>query len=493
VKKKERSRKQKVSMPNLIVNQPSTPTIADTPTIENTPRTTFRSFIGRMLKFMVENHTTSPLEHAVSVPVAPRLGAITGINAPDEAALLRNLVVKNKKYFCPTCVERVELYTIDGVPVTLDRQGHYRPKKLHSCNTHLTDNFVDRKQAGARHYRTEARYLRDARRVELAATREREQSRLERVAEFEQLTEEGRKQHKVAWVKSFAGLFVHMMGRVTSVADCVVRIGDPTNQAPITDAKPRVVDYLLLPQSPRTCDHTSTKAFTLSTGETITLCSDCEKTTAHAILSVNNISKATEGFKALWDARLKALAVSLSSGWSTLNLEGGYQLCNDCGLVMVNGDVVCSRHDGHYLHLTCDPAKHPLDLSEDAYRIPTQWLKDDLSYLAGKDEQQIPHRVNTAGCTEHDGARADVSKRNRRPAKRPRKPLTQFICLWCGKEGYARKGTYNCPNTDHRQRLNEEIKDLIREILRFKELKELILSSLKKGKEHGDRSSTPSS
>jgi hypothetical protein len=272
-------------------------------------------------------------------------------------------------------------------------------------------------------YRTTAEALQAAHRVEIAAIRKREQARLHRLAEFRQTTVAA---HNVVWDRSFGKLFYHMVKRATSVADRVV-VRDLAELERIPDLKPYCGDHLSA-VSPQSCKHCPERSFTFSTGETIALCTDCGKATGHDMLLVENIFKATPGFIALWDARLNALGLS---EWRAAFNEK-----------FLWGDL-------------SDLVEREDSASEESFTTPSE-------------------RVNTAGWvgTDHEGSRADSSSRDRR-AKRIRAakryvPLTKTVCLWCGEDIYARKGTHHCPDTDHRKRFNEEAEDLILDLLSIK-------------------------
>jgi hypothetical protein len=203
------------------------------------------------------------------------------------------------------------------------------------------------------------------------------------------------------------------------------------------------------------CKHPLKRSFTFSTGKTITLCPDCGKATGHSVTWLDclrldgTIPGPTREYIAFYNLRLKELALSLSAEWAMQQLKDGYQLCNDCGEIAVNGDFVCSRRDGHYTHQICDPTKKPLDLSEDAYRISKSWLRGDLSYFADAEEQDGTGRVNTAGWvgTDHEGSRADYCSRDARAKQRRRErgvAPTKNTCAYCDGEFSNRANTDTC-------------------------------------------------
>jgi predicted RNA-binding Zn-ribbon protein involved in translation (DUF1610 family) len=220
------------------------------------------------------------------------------------------------------------------------------------------------------------------------------------------------------------------------------------------------------------CTHLLALDFTfIRTGETIKMCPDCTTFDAHRkqVLRTGQVDKASTGFIELWEASLKVLASRLSSAYDRVKLEGGYQLCNDCGEMLVNKSDVCRRHDTHYTHLGCDFTINRLDLSDVAYQIPLNWLKGTLSHLAGGEEDsRIGGRVNTTGlvCDNVDGedevalqhsSSRDYREYNVYSAEQEREPKTLQTCLWCFDEFWERKGTDFCPETAHRQRFHDFI------------------------------------
>jgi len=118
-------------------------------------------------------------------------------------------------------------------------------------------------------------------------------------------------------------------------------------------------------------------------------------------------------------------------------------------------------------------------LDENRALIPNSWLKGDLSHFTNEEEdaKNIPSGpINTAGSvgTDSDGEARDTSRRDRRAkawfSRQQRKePLTRSICLWCGHDIYDREGTDFCPNTNHRQRFQDEWVESKEEFLKLGE------------------------
>jgi hypothetical protein len=225
-----------------------------------------------------------------------------------------------------------------------------------------------------------------------------------------------------------------------------------------------VVDYLPVPR----CLHRlKLQQFTFSElagGETIKMCPDCTTFDVHRerVLKTGHVDTPTREYINFYNLRLKELARSLSTQWSVGTLAGGYQLCNDCGLVLTNGDGVNHRHSGHYTHKTCNPLIKPLELSEDAYPIPKSWLKGSLQELERTTSRLSTGRVNTVGNvgTDHDGEHNDASARDRRAKqcfneRQGKEPKTHTWCRCCGEDIYDRAGVIFCPDTYCRQIFQE--------------------------------------
>ena len=125
-----------------------------------------------------------------------------------------------------------------------------------------------------------------ARQLLLADKQRREHERLECAAQFNLTTPVA---HKLAWIRSFGGVFSHAMRRISSPADLVVARNLAVSDLPLNQffAPQRSRD--IYPIAKASCKHTSIRSFTFSTGEIITLCHDCGKATGHEVLKVVNI------------------------------------------------------------------------------------------------------------------------------------------------------------------------------------------------------------
>lgn len=294
------------------------------------------------------------------------------------------------------------------------------------------------------YYKT-ATTLKKARKLVLADAQRREEQRLNRVFKFQMgLYRKGRTvvlMHKAAWVQSFGGLFSHMMRRMTFVADCiVVRDLSTINVAP--PSKPYAGDYMAW-ESSRTCKHTNLRGFTFKDGLTIQMCPDCTKFDEEredVLKTINTVTPKSSQVRE-WNTRLEA--------------EG---------------------------------------LSEGRASFPKQLLwgdSIDLDHNTSSDgEESFTHPgVNTAGAagTNRDGEGSDSSSRDRRAKailqdQNDHVTLTKSICLYCGADIWERKGTHFCPDTDCRQRFQEEKAEirvdverlkLINVLLKLKELQEM--------------------
>lgn len=231
------------------------------------------------------------------------------------------------------------------------------------------------------------------------------------------------------------------------------------------------VGEVLAPEKSR-CKHLLRRTYLFtSTGDKITMCPTCNLGAVHRkeVLQQGVVATATPGGIRLNDARLKALASSLSAAYDRQSLKGGYQLCNDCGNVLVNGADVHRRHCGHYAHIECNWKRKPLDLSKYAYRVPIGWLKGDLDDCAGEDEGiRTGGRVNTIGGvdTDNDGESYDRCSRDARADEMGRERRVGHvinICRYCGieyevSEGKA-KDSYYCSD-GHRQLFSKEVTKL---------------------------------
>ena len=343
-------------------------------------------------------------------------------------------VLPFKSRWCPDCKEYVE-------------QSH---KHQHPADAHLKQ---------WRYYTTAIEVTKAKQWLEFVDKPLREQARVQRVAGFYEryrllfrnnlrLSQRaaGMKHrtlaaasHKVFWVESFGGLFEHMMRRMTSVADRIVVVSQseldamvPLN-AWLPPSKPYAVDHLSW-VNPRTCKHLRAKSFTFSTGETKTSCPDCtefdevRQNKRHNVLRKTNftIQPSAEVVKN-WNVRLEA--EGLSEGRAAFHPS----LCW--------GDF-----DG----------------------------LADADDLEGNESFNSGARVNTAGCTGTDGEGKkgvfDSSARDRRANEllkqnAERESLTKSFCLWCDETIWDRKGTNFCPDTDCRQRFQEELPLLNKELL----------------------------
>ena len=245
--------------------------------------------------------------------------------------------------------------------------------------------------------------------------------------------------HMLEDMRRVMRLMKRMRRRVTSVADRIVVVSQseldamlPLN-AWLPPSKSYVGDYLAK-VNPRTCKHINLRSFTFSTGETIQSCPDCTAFDEERqdVLKTVNISALKGTQLREWDNKLKT--EGLSEGRAAFHPS----LCW--------GDFD--------------------DLA-------------DFDDVGGEASFNSGARVNTAGCvgTDGDGVHKDSSVRDRRANAIRREeakhvPLTNSLCWWCGAELWDRKGTHFCPDTDHRQRFDEEVDELIRALQKLPTVKE---------------------